>query len=353
MMRRPPRSTQGVSSAASDVYKRQVSTQSTWEKKNRLKAKEKKVDTSDQSMSYSSSASDVKSVEKVDQPSRVKRVGKGMRLGKELKPEKVKEKAAPIAKLVEEEKKAPVNPLLEAISITIDEKIVAMISKEGDVGKFEIKGEIYLYVNDETKANTEVHLAINETKGVAIKPHPELNRSLWNSQHVLASKSKSGKFPTNLKLEALKYKYSTSSQSDIPFTLTVWSSEGSITLEIEFNEENPKFTYLENLRILIPVGPKKPQVLKIEESEANFLDKERKLEWLIPRLDSSKSAANMEFKTSADPETLYPFEVTLSYPYSILGAKVSKVIATDSKQAITYTEKMQMSCQSFQVVSDL
>eukprot|EP00831_Metopus_contortus_P048075 TRINITY_DN3902_c0_g1_i2.p1 TRINITY_DN3902_c0_g1~~TRINITY_DN3902_c0_g1_i2.p1 ORF type:complete len:261 (-),score=30.25 TRINITY_DN3902_c0_g1_i2:36-818(-) len=33
MIRRPPRSTQGVSSAASDVYKRQVSTQSTWVKK--------------------------------------------------------------------------------------------------------------------------------------------------------------------------------------------------------------------------------------------------------------------------------------------------------------------------------
>eukprot|EP00831_Metopus_contortus_P053574 TRINITY_DN4500_c0_g1_i2.p2 TRINITY_DN4500_c0_g1~~TRINITY_DN4500_c0_g1_i2.p2 ORF type:complete len:293 (+),score=49.51 TRINITY_DN4500_c0_g1_i2:101-979(+) len=32
MIRRPPRSTQGVSSAASDVYKRQVSTQSTWER---------------------------------------------------------------------------------------------------------------------------------------------------------------------------------------------------------------------------------------------------------------------------------------------------------------------------------
>eukprot|EP00831_Metopus_contortus_P076496 TRINITY_DN7064_c0_g1_i1.p1 TRINITY_DN7064_c0_g1~~TRINITY_DN7064_c0_g1_i1.p1 ORF type:complete len:308 (+),score=57.66 TRINITY_DN7064_c0_g1_i1:111-1034(+) len=31
MIRRPPRSTQGVSSAASDVYKRQVSTQSTWD----------------------------------------------------------------------------------------------------------------------------------------------------------------------------------------------------------------------------------------------------------------------------------------------------------------------------------
>eukprot|EP00825_Cyclidium_porcatum_P040767 TRINITY_DN5225_c0_g1_i3.p5 TRINITY_DN5225_c0_g1~~TRINITY_DN5225_c0_g1_i3.p5 ORF type:complete len:150 (+),score=41.42 TRINITY_DN5225_c0_g1_i3:25-474(+) len=33
MIRRPPRSTHCISSAASDVYKRQVSTQSTWERK--------------------------------------------------------------------------------------------------------------------------------------------------------------------------------------------------------------------------------------------------------------------------------------------------------------------------------
>eukprot|EP00831_Metopus_contortus_P063265 TRINITY_DN55700_c0_g1_i2.p2 TRINITY_DN55700_c0_g1~~TRINITY_DN55700_c0_g1_i2.p2 ORF type:complete len:131 (+),score=31.89 TRINITY_DN55700_c0_g1_i2:92-484(+) len=36
MIRQPPRSTQGVSSAASDVYKRQVSTQSTWELKREI-----------------------------------------------------------------------------------------------------------------------------------------------------------------------------------------------------------------------------------------------------------------------------------------------------------------------------
>eukprot|EP00831_Metopus_contortus_P010425 TRINITY_DN14061_c0_g1_i1.p4 TRINITY_DN14061_c0_g1~~TRINITY_DN14061_c0_g1_i1.p4 ORF type:complete len:107 (-),score=39.60 TRINITY_DN14061_c0_g1_i1:621-941(-) len=44
MRRRPPRSTQGVSSAASDVYKRQVSTQSTWEMiVEKLKSVDKKV----------------------------------------------------------------------------------------------------------------------------------------------------------------------------------------------------------------------------------------------------------------------------------------------------------------------
>eukprot|EP00828_Plagiopyla_frontata_P027215 TRINITY_DN353_c0_g1_i4.p2 TRINITY_DN353_c0_g1~~TRINITY_DN353_c0_g1_i4.p2 ORF type:complete len:213 (-),score=53.64 TRINITY_DN353_c0_g1_i4:109-747(-) len=48
MIRRPPRSTLSSSSAASDVYKRQVSTQSTWEdipqkKKKKLKIKQKKI----------------------------------------------------------------------------------------------------------------------------------------------------------------------------------------------------------------------------------------------------------------------------------------------------------------------
>eukprot|EP00831_Metopus_contortus_P077805 TRINITY_DN7394_c0_g1_i2.p2 TRINITY_DN7394_c0_g1~~TRINITY_DN7394_c0_g1_i2.p2 ORF type:complete len:103 (+),score=35.29 TRINITY_DN7394_c0_g1_i2:65-373(+) len=44
MIRRPPRSTQGVSSAASDVYKRQVSTQSTWENIMGICANAKDVD---------------------------------------------------------------------------------------------------------------------------------------------------------------------------------------------------------------------------------------------------------------------------------------------------------------------
>eukprot|EP00825_Cyclidium_porcatum_P051583 TRINITY_DN9542_c0_g1_i1.p2 TRINITY_DN9542_c0_g1~~TRINITY_DN9542_c0_g1_i1.p2 ORF type:complete len:148 (-),score=46.60 TRINITY_DN9542_c0_g1_i1:642-1085(-) len=39
MIRRPPRSTHCISSAASDVYKRQVSTQSTWEKVKYLERK--------------------------------------------------------------------------------------------------------------------------------------------------------------------------------------------------------------------------------------------------------------------------------------------------------------------------
>jgi hypothetical protein len=141
------------------------------------------------------------------------------------------------------------------------------VSKDGDFGKFEVKGEIYLYVNDETKTNAEVYLSMGETKGITIKPHPELNRQLWSSQQILASKQGGSGFPVNVKLEALKYKYTASSSNDLPLNITIWSSTEDklnvVTLEAEFNGSNPKFTNLANIKILIPLGvAKEPQVNK-------------------------------------------------------------------------------------------
>ena len=250
------------------------------------------------------------------------------------------------------------NPLIEAVSITVDEKIVATISKDGDLGKFEVRGEIFLYLNDETKTNAEVHLAVNDTKGVTLKPHPELNRTLWTSQQIIAPKSGVQGFPVNTKLEALKYKYSTNNTNDIPFNITLWNATEDklnvITLEAEFNASNPKFTHLANIRILIPLGTaKEPQITKMDNSEVNYLDKDHVLEWNIEKLDPSKPTAGLELKTPGDLASLFPFDIRMSYPYSILGAKVLKVQTTDTKQPISYVEKVSMTCENYQIVLEL
>ncbi len=156
------------------------------------------------------------------------------------------------------------NPLMEAVSITVDERIVAVVSKDGDLGKFEVRGEVFMYVNDEAKANVEVHLGVGDIKGVMIRPHPDLDRALWSSQQILAPKQGAG-FPINVKLEALKYKYATSNPNDLPFNVTVWSSSEDktnvLTLETEFNASNPRFTNVSNIKIMIPLGvAKEPQV---------------------------------------------------------------------------------------------
>lgn len=221
-----------------------------------------------------------------------------------------------------------------------------------------MRGEIYLIVNDENKANAEVHLSLGDTKGIQIKPHPELNRSLWSSQQIIAPKQATQGFPVNTKLEALKYKYTTSNSSDLPLNITIWNATEDklnvITLEAEFNQSSPKFKYLQNIKITMPLGTtKEPQITKMENSEVNYLEKEHKLEWSIEKLDNSNTTAGLEMKTNGDLSSIFPFDIHMSYPYSILDAKVLKVIAGDSKQAISYSEKVSMTCENYQVVLEL
>lgn len=58
-------------------------------------------------------------------------------------------------------------------------------------------------------------------------------------------------------------------------------------------------------------------------------------------------------KTILDVDSLFPFDVKFASPYSILGAKVLKVQAADTKQVYTYSEKILLSCENYQIVSEL
>ncbi len=78
------------------------------------------------------------------------------------------------------------NPLSESIAILNIEKVSCQISKDGDMGKLEIKGELYLRLYDQTKVDAHVQLTVPKHKGLKIMPHPDLKRSLWNSRKILA-----------------------------------------------------------------------------------------------------------------------------------------------------------------------
>jgi hypothetical protein len=44
-----------------------------------------------------------------------------------------------------------VNPLLENVVIEVEEKVNCSVNKDGDVDKFEVKGIIYMTINDPKK----------------------------------------------------------------------------------------------------------------------------------------------------------------------------------------------------------
>ena len=77
------------------------------------------------------------------------------------------------------------------------------------------------------------------------------------------------------------------------------------------------------------------------------------MEWLVEKLDAGHTTASVEMKTASDVASLFPFDVKLACPYSILGARVLKVVAADSKQPISYTDKTLLSCENFQIILEL
>lgn len=97
--------------------------------------------------------------------------------------------------LVEEEEK--VSPLKEGVILEVEEKLILEINKDGDLSKFEVKGVIFLTLTQQAKLNTHIKLNIPQPKGflyfkyelsigITMKPHPELNKPLWNSKRILA-----------------------------------------------------------------------------------------------------------------------------------------------------------------------
>lgn len=169
---------------------------------------------------------------------------------------------------------AKINPLVETISISLDEKISASMSKDGDLLKFEVKGDVYLYVNDASGEHAEIHLSMGDTKGITFQFHPNLNKSLWLSKQIITTKQDG--FPVGVQLEAIKYTYIVTNPADLPFLITVWSSKEEkggklnvVTLEVEYNSNNTKFSSIENMKVIIPLGvTKQPQV----ESHTNHID---------------------------------------------------------------------------------
>ena len=68
------------------------------------------------------------------------------------------------------------NPLLENVAIEVEEKVNCSVNKDGELDKFEVKGIIYVTLNDPKKTNPLAQLSYSQIKGFTFKPHPELDK---------------------------------------------------------------------------------------------------------------------------------------------------------------------------------
>lgn len=237
---------------------------------------------------------------------------------------------------VDEERKLAelaANPLTENVQIEIDEKISCQISKDGEIEKFLLQGVVYLTLTDPKKTHAELQLAHNEFKGLVFKVHPEIDKPSWNKKKLLKGK-KSGDpdsegISAMTKLDALHYRYTSKSEEDLPFTVSVFNSKKAgknvITMEVEFNQaqDNLSFKELENITIGVNMSEDDVEVTNgdanYEKDEANAM-----LLWHVPRLHESESAVLSFASKAITFDDIFPLDVRFSENYSVIDMRIAE-----------------------------
>lgn len=172
-------------------------------------------------------------------------------------------------------------------------------------------------------------MEFNDFKGLTFKVHPELDKQAWNKQKLLRGK-KSGQegaegISAQTRLDALRYRYTSKTEEDLPFTINVFNSKKQgknvVTMEIEYNQnqDNLKFKSLENVTIAINMGDSLTDVellkqdVNVEKDVANCM-----LYWHVANIHEDESAVLSFQCQGLSFEEMFPLEIKFQEPYSLI-----------------------------------
>jgi len=107
----------------------------------------------------------------------------------------------------------------------VDERITCTVTKDGDIEKFELKGILYMTLTDAKKSTPEISMLYNNFKGLVFKVHPEIDKQVWNKKQIIKAKDQEEGMSTQSRIDALRYRYTSKSEEDLPFTINVFNSK--------------------------------------------------------------------------------------------------------------------------------
>lgn len=201
----------------------------------------------------------------------------------------------------------------ESIHIRLEEKIQANIGRDGDVNRFDVAGFVHLHVTDEETAKIKVKLNNNDSRGVGLKTHPNIDKKLWQNTGVIALKNQEKPFPCGQDVGVLRWNLKSTDEEMLPLTINCWPNDtgsGSCDVNIEYELQADNLE-LQDVSIAIPTpsGCGAPVVGECD-GNYNFDAKKNLLIWTLPLIDSSNSTGQMEFSMPSNPDDFFPVEVS-------------------------------------------
>lgn len=240
---------------------------------------------------------------------------------------------------------------IEGVHVKIEEKVTLTAQRDGGLEGLEVKGDLILKVSDPESARLRLSLALPDDKPFQYKTHPNCDKRLFTEESVVGLKAPERPFPLNSDQGVLKYRLATTDDTFVPISINCWPSPnatGGSDVNIEYELEDQSLV-LEQVLISIPVPSGAARVGSCD-GDYTFNNRDRRLEWRIPLIDSSNNAGSMEFSADVgDPNMFFPIHVNFvsSTPFS--NIRVAGVQTVDGRNVPFSTETV-LAVDSYQIV---
>merc|ERR1711971_627363 len=208
-----------------------------------------------------------------------------------------------------------------------------------------LEEKILMTVADESFGRIRLELQNTTNKAIQLQTHPNIDKELFKTRSVIGLKNPAKPFPVNTGVGVLKWRFTSSEDSDIPLSINCWPSDngsGGCDVNIEYELENTDLE-LQDVVITIPV-PHGVGAPNVAECDGDYtMDTRRSaLLWQHPLIDANNK--------SGSPDDFFPVTLAFNSTKSFSGIKVLDCVEVDGGSPVKHSTNTTFFAEKYEVV---
>ena len=248
----------------------------------------------------------------------------------------------------------------EKANILIEEKLNVSMKADGSVDVMDVKGTLSVVCNDEHYGKITVQLepdtvAHASEVGFQFQSNPNMSKPDFLEKSLLCLKSAKKDFPVGKPTTVVRWRFSSTDDSNLPFTINSWPEQGSngiMNVNVEYSLERDEMT-LQDCKIQIPLGTTSegPQIISCDVGSHRHNSRSGYLEWTIDYIDSSNGSANLEFQIkSSSEESFFPVQISFKSKSLLSGIAVNEVsLSSGHESDFTYRVAERLVVENYEI----
>lgn len=238
------------------------------------------------------------------------------------------------------------------VHIKKEERLIAIVGRDGGVRNFELHGLISLRISSENYQ--KIVLQFNTESGnIPLQTHPNIDKELFKTNRLIGLKNPTKPFPLDSEVGLLKWTLQSQEESAIPLSLNCWPSEngfGGCDVNIEYNLEHAELE-LNNVTVTVPLPFGNAPVIQECTGVYSYEPKKNVLIWSVAVIDSSNPTGSIEFEAPKSiASDFFPIKVDFMSKSSYNKIKPLEIRIVNDNNPVKFTTETSLFTGNYEIV---